>query len=395
MRFFTNIYILLILTTTLCLSSCGNRNYFVSIYSDDADNKDSLLVKDCTLKVFIENSGSMNGYINRGSDLINDTYSYISELDHRMKKTEIYFVNSKLIPVSFTLDSFIERLPSIFNKTPGNTYNSEIVDMLSMVLSKTDDKTVSVFISDCILDPAKNANLYFSQCQTKMRGAFNSFLENNEDFAMQVFQLNSSFDGKLYPCGLSPVKTNHDRPYYVWIMGPSNIIGKLNRDNVQKFFRTGVKNKLSFIKRSSIPFVLQNSTHSFVNKPGEDLKVTESIPKFNLLYNPSSALIEDSCSILRKHYNLPPDKKIETCFIRITKNKKYSHCIQLKIKRPYNEIYSIDIPINRMPAWVKEISDNVGNDLERTCGFKYIVGGIEEAFSNIPSLEMKFKIKKQ
>lgn len=376
------------------LSSCRSNSLFVSICEDVAE-KDSLNVKDCTLKVFIENSGSMNGYINVGSDLINDTYSYISELDHRVKKTNIYFVNSKLIPVSFTLDTFVEQLPRIFNKTPGNKYNSHIVNMLGMVLSRTDEKTVSVFVSDCILDPAKNASLYFSQCQTKMRNLFNEHLANTSDFALQVFQLNSTFDGKVYPCGARPIRTRHDRPYYVWVMGPSSVLGKLNEDNVQKLFRTGVKNQLSFVKRSSIPFALQNTRGGYIEKSGERLKISDSNLKFNMLYDLSSVMAVDSLSLSRNFYKLPSKQKIKTCSIRNINNRKYNHCIQFKLERPYEQQYSVGVLINNMPNWVEEVSDNIGNDLNRTCGFKYIIGGVEEAFSNVSSLQMKFEINKQ
>ena len=50
------------------------------------------------LKVFIENSGSMDGYMCDGSQLKDAIYDYVSDLNRYTEKTELYYINSDTIP---------------------------------------------------------------------------------------------------------------------------------------------------------------------------------------------------------------------------------------------------------------------------------------------------------
>ena len=50
------------------------------------------------LKVFIENSGSMDGYMCDGSQLKDAIYDYISDINMVSSKSKLYYINSMLIP---------------------------------------------------------------------------------------------------------------------------------------------------------------------------------------------------------------------------------------------------------------------------------------------------------
>lgn len=111
-----------------------------------------------SLNVFIENSGSMDGYMCNGSELKDAVYSYISKLNRNTDTTRLFFINSDIIPYKKELRGFIKDLtPQSFRKAGGNRANSDIGEMLKNVLESVSDTTVSIFISDCILDLPQDA----------------------------------------------------------------------------------------------------------------------------------------------------------------------------------------------------------------------------------------------
>lgn len=110
------------------------------------------------MNVFIENSGSMDGYMCNGSELKDAVYSYISKLNRNTDTTKLFFINSDIIPYKKELRGFIKDLtPQSFREAGGNRANSDIGEMLKNVLESVSDTTVSIFVSDCILDLPQDA----------------------------------------------------------------------------------------------------------------------------------------------------------------------------------------------------------------------------------------------
>ena len=109
--------------------------------------------QDPCLKVFIENSGSMDGYMCDGSQLKDVVYDYISDINRVSTKTELYYINSMLIPYTGNLTNYIKALnPAAFKNAGGNRSNTDLGDLIADVLNEVNDTTVCIFVSDCILD---------------------------------------------------------------------------------------------------------------------------------------------------------------------------------------------------------------------------------------------------
>ena len=152
------------------------------------------------LKVYIENSGSMDGYMCEGSELKDAVYDYISSLNSYASSTNLFYINSQVVPFHGEIQTFIRDLnPTSFRTVSGNRTNSDLGDMLQKVIAETDKNTVSVFVSDCILDvPQGDARDYFVNRQIDLKNAFLKKVVHDKNFGVEILQLESRFSGKYY-----------------------------------------------------------------------------------------------------------------------------------------------------------------------------------------------------
>ena len=152
------------------------------------------------LKVYIENSGSMDGYMCEGSELKDAVYDYISSLNSYASSTNLFYINSQVVPFHEEIQTFIRDLnPTSFRTVSGNRTNSDLADMLQKVIAGTDKNTVSVFVSDCILDvPQGDARDYFVNRQIDLKNAFLKKVVHDKNFGVEIIQLESRFSGKYY-----------------------------------------------------------------------------------------------------------------------------------------------------------------------------------------------------
>lgn len=92
-------------------SCSGGTNKFR--LSEDCQQIDSF--KNLVLQVFLENSGSMNGYMIAGSEFKDAVYDLASALSSRCDTTELFFVNSMVSMYSQSLESFVRDMsPQLF-----------------------------------------------------------------------------------------------------------------------------------------------------------------------------------------------------------------------------------------------------------------------------------------
>ena len=238
--------------------SCGSRDVTVT-WSSVEESEQSNNFK---LKVFIENSGSMDGYMCPGSELKDAVYSYASSLSSYADTTELNYINSRIISYRYDMRKFIKDLdPYHFHIAGGNTSNSDISAMFESILNQTDDHTVSIFVSDCILDvPNGDAMDFFENRSIDIRNAFTKHLNKHSDLGVEIFRLESTFDGRYYYSAGSELLKNVKRPYYMWVIGNKNILAHLNQ-KVPPIteVKHGIKNYFAFSTNSNIPFEITNT----------------------------------------------------------------------------------------------------------------------------------------
>lgn len=180
---------------------------------------------DLQVNVYLENSGSMNGYVDAGrTDFQHNVFNYLDDVEQWYgSQLNLFFINSRIIPKGNNLDDYINRLtPNDFRNAGGNTSTTDIADLFKLILEHSNDSTVSILISDFIFSPGTNNNpeAYLGDQQVKIKRAFENYFNMNSNLAVMVYQLYSNFNGTYYDYLNTPHRNYEgQRPYYIWVIG--------------------------------------------------------------------------------------------------------------------------------------------------------------------------------
>jgi hypothetical protein len=298
---------------------------------------------------------------------------------------------------------FIKDLdPYHFHVAGGNTSNSDIAAMFESVLNQTDDHTVSIFVSDCILDvPNGDSMDFFENRSIDIRNAFTKHLNKHSDLGVEIFRLESTFDGRYYYSAGSELLRNVKRPYYMWVIGNKNILAHLNKQ-VPPFteIKHGIKNYFAFSTNSNIPFEITNTKNiakgnqcvPTKNSDGDyefliKTNLRSTLQGADVLANPSNYATITSGIIVNGITELPNSStSLFTHIINViitNTSKSYAERITLK------PLYA--------PDWLEEANDDSGrdirNNINKTTGIKYLVQGVADAYKKQEQLvDFKFVV---
>lgn len=378
----SNLLFLLVLMMVLCVitSSCGGGgDGKVRLSWTEVKPGEQGKFK---VDFYVENSGSMNGYMCAGSEFKNVVHYYANELEDLADTTSLYFINSQIIPYRDDIDNYtLGMTPATFNRYGGETSSSSIDKMLGLVVNKTDNSTVSIFISDCILAvPFGQADKYFSMAKDNVKKVFVNALKKHDDFGVEILCLKSQFDGIYYQYGKAPRRIDHPRPYYVWIVGPQSLIGEIDK-KIDKSKLQGFANSIGFSTCLRIPFTIVNE-HGVAGTATSVLsRVKGRKARFILRADLSSSLQNDA--VLEATGNYQTDPKVIIEQVRKTGTPGYTHEIALSIFDNAHLEENIMLKRQPLPSWVSNISDVAGQNLDKTAGIKYILGGVSDAYTNV------------
>ena len=361
------------------------------------DFKESVSTPDTIiLKVYVENSGSMDAYMCQGSNLKDAVYDFISDLKKHTDECSLYYINSKIIPCNVTLDTYIKNLtPSSFAKAGGNRANTDLREIFRNVLINQTPNTVSVLISDCILDIPESATNFFGNCQVSIKNSFNEALIRNPNLGVQIIKMKSKFDGYWF-CGKNKAHlSNVERPYYIWVIGDKYILKEIKQKvSISEDYGGGVQNYCAYSTKQPIEFFIEK-TRYVVNHSG---KIS-----IDILADLSATLQDELTIQSLNQYDTPNSSQVLLTSVSpiTTKDSKYSHVLNVEITNPQvinNAIINMSYPY--LPKWVEETNDNTGKDIEnnldKTTGLLYLVKGVAEAYkehTNYGSIEFQLKNK--
>lgn len=343
--------------------------------------------KNPCLKVFIENSGSMDGYMCDGSQLKDVIYDYISDLNRVSSKTELYYINSMLIPYNGNLTNYIKALnPTAFRNAGGNRSNTDLGDLIANVLNEVNDTTVCLFVSDCILDlPAKDAQKFLINCEIRIKDEVINTQKRVPDLGVEILKLSSDFNGKyFYPNGTVEILKDVKRPYYVWIFGNKNYLSKLNAAvPFSQLAKYDLKGIVAFASQSNVPFEIFNNalTSKIVVPAHGDYHITIQAD-FRTTLQPDG-VVQD-----KGNYTFNNSSIVVDGIYPISDPKsKYSHFIKFTIPNGTNIAQDcLTFTTPKMPSWVSESNDDTGtniqDNLSKTTGIKYLIQGVADAYKN-------------
>ena len=228
----------------LISSSCGSRSnesisgdddQQIEITSGNNPTGDSVVIspaphsKFSKVTFFIENSGSMKGYVVGSSSYV-DMLSNIANHPDLIKnniKQAFYLTSGTSTPRRVTILRK-SLIPAYFNES-----RSDLNNLFKTALDSTNTNSVTILVSDGIYDmcPDPNPLNTLSILGRDLRSVFIRKLQSS-DFQTIVIKCESSFNGRYYPGNCCPACSIIQlRPYYIWIFGNSDVLKKYFPDN--------------------------------------------------------------------------------------------------------------------------------------------------------------------
>lgn len=362
------------------ISTCVGGNSKITLTWDLVpvlpENNDSV-----ELKVYVENSGSMNAYMCAGSNLKDAVFDYVSDLKRLTTSCSLYYINSRVIPFNGELNSFIKNLtPKAFAQAGGNLANTDLRNIIDTIVKRNGPNTVSIFVSDCILDIPQNAIDFLGNCQVSIKNTFNEALSTNPYLGVEIIKLESKFDGYWY-CGHNrELLENVKRPYYIWVIGDQRYLTKFNKEVPVEDIIGGIKEYCAYATSQPIPFDINKRT--FVANHSGKIDVELLVDLRGSLQN--NRLYRN----LEQYQSANPSQVNVVSVEEITATSSpYSHVITLEISSPEtlkSEILTFSYPY--LATWISNSDDvtgaNVRDNLDKTTGLMALIKGIAEAYKN-------------
>lgn len=347
------------------------------------------------LKVYVENSGSMDAYMCAGSNLKDAVFDYVSDLNKLATSCSLNYINSEVIPYRGDLRSFIKDLtPASFAKAGGDRANTDLMQILETIIKQQTPNTVSVFVSDCILDIPQNAIDYLGNCQVSVKNTFNKAISANPRLGVEIIKLESKFDGYWYCGHNSKLLKDVKRPYYIWLIGDQRYLAKFNKEVPVEDIIGGIKEYCAYSTPQPISFGFEKSTY-VVNHTGKI--------KVNLLLNLRGSLQSKDLLKNTAQYSSANPTQVKVCSVsEITDvNSEYSHLVELEIENPSTlRTETITFSYPQLAAWVSKSDDtegrNVERNLDKTTGLMSLIKGVSEAYkgsANYGSISFELKNK--
>lgn len=348
-----------------------------------------------SLLVYVENSGSMDGYMCTGSELKDAVFDYVSDLKKDSKKCDLYYINSRIIPYQNNLQSYIKDLtPHSFAMGGGDRSNTDLPRIFSMILNAHTHKggTLSVLVSDCILDIYGNTSAYLGNCQVSMKNIFNEAIAKNADLGVAILKMESKFDGYWF-CSKNKEKINNKkRPYYIWLLGSSDILAEILRKYPVDNIIHGVEGYCAYSSKASVPFNFEKKVYVV----GRTNKITVPI----LVDLSKSLQSEHTISNISNYKTSNPALVKVVSIEKITaEGSRYSHVLNLEISNPKNlKDITVSFSYPQIASWVESTNDVIGADVnknsDKTTGLLSLIKGVADAYNSANEYGViSFKLK--
>ena len=358
-----------------------------------------------TYNIFLENSGSMNGYVNSQAEFKETVGNFLTdiEINGLADSIKLNYINSKVIPIHLDIPNFINNLnPTSFSSEGGHITTTNVSLMLKAILDRLNDNTVGIFISDCVFSPDKkiNAQQYLVNQQLEIKRNFAAKLDNYK-LTIIVLQLSSEFEGAYFNCQNQTTPIKAKRPYYIWIIGNHrNLTALFEKVKKENFKGGGVQNfysayttenvfdygilispKLGYYNRDKV-----NPKNKIIDAEKEDKGIHKGKFQFSIGVNFKGSFLDENYILDAKNYLIPANYSIEVVKNNIS-TLSYSHILKLSTNTLKTETVNIKLR-NILPGWIAEKNSdddtkiNQANQLTKTFGLKYLVEGIFEAYKS-------------
>ena len=365
-----------------------------------ADATVTVEIKKPVINVYVENSGSMDGYVKGVTEFEQSVYNYLSDIKISAitDSLNLFYINSQIIKFEPDIENFIKKLePSTFHIKGGDLKTSDISNVLKLVLNETKENTVSILITDGIFSPGKgtNADQYLVNQQIGIKSSIAEYIKSNPDASLIVYQLSSQFNGKYFNKLDAPIQINEQRPFYIWIIGDAKQLSELRSKVPEKKFQgSGIQNMFSIttgnrpvnyaVKLGSGNFDLDKTSPktTITNWKKDSKGFSQNMANFSVNTGLSGFLLDDDYLMNEQNYDLS-DKDFSLSITKAGNNNfGYTHALNLSSQIIKKGMLSVKLK-SRIPQWIDTVNDDDGSAAVhgKTYGIKYQIRGVYEAFT--------------
>lgn len=399
-KLMATVLLLLIFFTTIGCDSHRGKGVNRSTVRDTATAYISAVEFNPIINVYIENSGSMDGYVKGQTEFEHIVYNYLVDLKQIRiaKELNLNYINSQILPQQDDINDFIEKLePTSFKAKGGNRGTSDIALMIRDILSEMNDSIVSIFISDCIFSSGKgkNADDYLNNQQIGIKNYIGDYIYAHPQFAAVGYRCMSQFEGYCYDKNDSGKYFKGSRPFYIWLFGGQGALNRI-RIEMQKNNRPlkGVENEFTVfgggvdmpdscyaikIKSGNFDLDKSDAKHSLKNlKADKGGRI-----RFSVEVNYAPLILSEDYLCNTELYELSDPKFKLVSVERIKEYKKYSHVLTFETDQVHPSTLDVLLKTG-VPTWPNQYNDSEGNAISednanKTFGIKYMTDGIASA----------------
>lgn len=348
------------------------------------------------VNVYLENSGSMDGYMSGETEFKQIVYNFLTDLKIECitESLNLFYINSNILRQKDDIDDFIRKLnPTTFRKKGGDRGASDIAQMIDNIMGQMNDTVVSIFISDCIFSPGKgkDAQQYLSNQEIGIKRTVGEYFNSHPRFAVVGYQCYSSFNGLYYDKDDAGTTYNGSRPFYIWMMGTQNALRRITfKIPPSRFHGEGVKNTfVCFAGEQQLPdscYAIKQGSGKFKPSKKDSRHGISDLKKgrngqvtFAINAHLSPLLLSDDYLLDPEHYIVSEDNYKVTKIDPILANSKYSYTLHFVGHRVLPTNLTIRLMAD-IPSWVNQLNDEDGMRLDatnqdKTFGLKHLVNG--------------------
>lgn len=425
--YFIKLLILFLFINVACEGGRGSEKVSVNEVRATGPKVNPIALKDlpldATVKIYFENTLSMDGYINGNTDFKDVFRELLVNVDNEKEidyETEFYLVNNELNQEYFDVPSIkiSEKLTPRSTNNKGNKGSSNFEDILNTVLENQQGDVISVLMADFIYSPGGETDTpsALNKLKTYTQDAFLRAGQQNSKMDTRVYSFTSNFNGTYFDINNKHIKGIEKRPYYYFVMAPSNLMQIFEKNILSQLKKNpGFSNEAFF---SSINFptlktqVLASTANNGRLNTRDGIEVIEYPKQGNLEFvvvlNFSHLPLDNNYLLNKENYQLlNPEfsikdmgvvqgktikfaglgnKKIDPSSQVSLKGEKYTHAILFSAEGLISEDLQFSLK-KKIPSWVSQADSqddqNIKSDsLEqtKTFGFAPLIEGVAKAY---------------
>jgi hypothetical protein len=344
------------------------------------------------VNIYIENSGSMDGYVKGVTEFEQAVYRYLSNIKNEniTDSFNLFYINSEILKQPDDVDDFINKLePSSFKAKGGNRKTSDISNVIKSTLAETGEHDIAILVTDGIFSPGKtDATNYLVNQEIGITNTMSGYLKKCPNTAVIAYQLFSNFDGIYYNNIDKHIQLNEQRPYYIYIFGQAKNLTKLRNKIPESSFEGGGIKKMFFIsaENQTIDYSVIRGSGQFDIPHNSKTDITnwkkdrQGNFKFAVAANFENLLLDEEYLTNPDNYELQNDYELT---IKKSKNsEKYTLNLHPSNNKPHKGVVSLKLKM-ATPDW-DDVNDDDGSKAVagKTFGIKYQIQGIFNAYAH-------------